>query len=126
MAIDPAAIRRLVEDIGDELVEWRRRLHQNPELSFEEVKTSRFVYETLESFGAGLELSRPTETSVLARLVGENPGRTIAIRADMDALPVQEETARELFGEEAVEAPAPTMGGRTSRLTSELLRRPSS
>lgn len=33
MAIDPAAIGRLVEDIGDELVEWRRRLHQNPELS---------------------------------------------------------------------------------------------
>ncbi len=92
MAIDPAAIGRLVEDIGGELVEWRRRLHQNPELSFEEVETSRFVYETLESFGAGLELSRPTETSVLARLVGENPGRTIAIRADMDALPVQEET----------------------------------
>jgi amidohydrolase len=92
VAIDPAAIGRLVEDIGDELVEWRRRLHLNPELSFEEVETSRFVYETLESFGAGLELSRPTETSVLARLVGENPGRTIAIRADMDALPVQEET----------------------------------
>ncbi len=53
MAIDPAAIGRLAEDIGDELVEWRRRLHQNPELSFEEVETSRFVYETLESFGAG-------------------------------------------------------------------------
>ena len=33
VAIDPAAIGRLVEDIGDELVEWRRRLHQNPELS---------------------------------------------------------------------------------------------
>lgn len=50
MAIDPSAIGRLVEDIADELVEWRRRLHQNPELSFEEVETSRFVYETLESF----------------------------------------------------------------------------
>jgi amidohydrolase len=92
MAIDTATIGRLVEDVGDELVGWRRHLHQNPELSFEEAETSRFVYETLESFGAGLELSRPTETSVLARLVGEKPGRTIAIRADMDALPVQEET----------------------------------
>ena len=71
-AIDTATIGRLVEDIGDDLVGWRRRLHQNPELSFEEAETSRFVYETLESFGAGFELSRPTETSVLARLVGEN------------------------------------------------------
>ncbi len=92
MDIDTATIGRLVEDVGDEIVGWRRRLHQNPEPSFEEVETSKFVYETLESFGAGLELSRPTETSVLARLVGEKSGRTIAIRADMDALPVQEET----------------------------------
>jgi len=92
MDIDTATIGRLVEDVGDEIVGWRRRLHQNPEPSFEEVETSRFVYETRESFDAGLELSRPTETSVLARLVGEKPGRTIVIRADMDALPVHEDT----------------------------------
>ena len=69
---------------------WRRHLHSNPELSFEEKETSRFVYDTLESFG-GLELSRPTPTSVVARLVGERPGRTIALRADIDALPITEE-----------------------------------
>jgi amidohydrolase len=72
------------------VVGWRRHLHQNPELSFHEEETSRFVYETLESFG-GLELSRPTPTSVVARLVGEKPGRTVALRADMDALPITEE-----------------------------------
>jgi amidohydrolase len=65
-------------------------LHRNPELSFQEVETSRFVYETLESFG-GLELSRPTPTSVVARLLGEEQGRTVALRADMDALPITEE-----------------------------------
>jgi amidohydrolase len=65
-------------------------LHQNPELSFEEEETSQFVYETLQSFG-NLEISRPTATSVLARLVGEKPGRTVALRADMDALPITEE-----------------------------------
>ncbi|HEX2728662.1 MAG TPA: M20 family metallopeptidase, partial [Rubrobacteraceae bacterium] len=79
-----------IRDIEDEVVGWRRHLHRNPELSFHEEETSQFVYETLESFG-GLELSRPTATSVVARLVGERPGRTIAIRADMDALPIQEE-----------------------------------
>ncbi len=76
--------------MGDEVLGWRRHLHRNPELSFQEEETSRFVYETLESFG-GLELSRPTPTSVVARLVGEGPGRTVALRADMDALPITEE-----------------------------------
>lgn len=65
-------------------------MHRNPELSFKEEETSKFVYETLESLG-GLELSRPTPTSVMARLVGIGPGRTIALRADMDALPITEE-----------------------------------
>jgi amidohydrolase len=73
------------------VIGWRRHLHRHPESAFEEVETSRLVRETLESFG-GLKLSRPTETSVLARLVGEGSGRTIAIRADMDALPITEET----------------------------------
>jgi amidohydrolase len=76
--------------MGEEVIGWRRHLHRNPELSFEEEETSRFVYETLESFG-GLELSRPTLTSVVARLVGEGPGRVVALRADMDALPIEEE-----------------------------------
>lgn len=74
----------------DEVVGWRRYLHRNPELSFQEEETSRFVYETLESFG-DLDLSRPTPTSVVARLVGEGPGPTVALRADMDALPIEEE-----------------------------------
>ena len=65
-------------------------MHRNPEVSYHEQETSRFVYETLESFG-DLELARPTGTSVVARLVGEGPGRTLAIRADLDALPIQEE-----------------------------------
>ncbi len=79
-----------IRDLEGEVVGWRRHLHQNPELSFREHETARFVRETLESFG-GFEVSRPTETSVVARLVGEGPGRTLALRADMDALPIQEE-----------------------------------
>jgi len=76
--------------VCDEVVGWRRHLHRNPEMSFQENETSRFVYETLESFG-GLELFRPTTTSVVARLVGQRPGRVVALRADMDGLPIEEE-----------------------------------
>nr|WP_307473748.1 amidohydrolase [Cytobacillus purgationiresistens] len=77
--------------MNSQVVNWRRHLHENPELSFQEIKTSKFVYETLESFG-NFELSRPTKTSVMARLIGTNPGKVLALRADMDALPIQEET----------------------------------
>jgi len=83
---------RLVStEAEQEAVAWRRRLHAHPELSFEEHETARFVEETLRSFG-GLELERPTPTSVVARLRGERPGKVLALRADMDALPIQEET----------------------------------
>src|ERR687885_2730451 len=80
----------LVDRIGTDVVGWRRHLHQNPELSFQEEQTSRFVAETLGSF-PGIEVSRPTRTSVLGRLSGGRPGQVLAIRADMDALPIQEE-----------------------------------
>ncbi|WP_157061861.1 M20 family metallopeptidase [Alicyclobacillus ferrooxydans] len=87
-------IHALVEQVTDEVVGWRRYLHQNPELSFEEDNTSQFVYDTLSKFG-GLELSRPTRTSVMARLKGHQPGAVLAIRADMDALPITEENTFE-------------------------------
>ena len=82
--------QQLINDMKDQLIEWRRHFHKNPELSFEETNTSQFVYETLKSFGE-LEVSRPTKTSVVARLMGDNPGQTLGLRADMDALPIQEE-----------------------------------
>ncbi|KKX52923.1 M20 family metallopeptidase [Brevibacillus borstelensis] len=83
-------LRRLVDEIQMEVIEWRRYLHRYPELSYQEEKTAQFVCDTLTSFG-GLELSRPTQTSVMARLRGARPGPVIAIRADMDALPIAEE-----------------------------------
>lgn len=80
-----------VTGITDKVVEWRRHIHQHPELSFEEKNTSAYVDSILKSFG-NLEVLRPTETSVLGILRGRLPGKTVAFRADMDALPVQEET----------------------------------
>ncbi|KPV44472.1 N-acyl-L-amino acid amidohydrolase [Alicyclobacillus ferrooxydans] len=84
-------IDALVSEVTDEVIGWRRHLHQHPELSFEEVNTADYVFERLSSFG-GLEITRPTRTSVMARLIGSSEGATLAIRADMDALPIDEET----------------------------------
>jgi amidohydrolase len=87
-------LNQLAEDTKEQVIAWRRHLHQNPELSFQEEKTSQFIFDTLQSFG-NLEISRPTKTSVVARLIGPEPGKTLAIRADMDALPIQEENTFE-------------------------------
>ncbi|MDP4163613.1 MAG: M20 family metallopeptidase [Bacillota bacterium] len=85
---------QLAKNVNDDVVAWRRHMHQHPELSFHEEKTSQFIFDTLTSFG-NLELSRPTKTSVMARLIGSKPGKVLAIRADMDALPIQEENSSE-------------------------------
>jgi amidohydrolase len=78
-------------ELRELVVQWRRHLHRNPELSFHEEATAQFVEDTLAGFG-GLELTRPTPTSVMARLVTGRPGPVLAIRADMDALAITEET----------------------------------
>jgi amidohydrolase len=75
--------------IRDTVIGWRRYLHRHPELSFHEERTAQFVYDTLSAVD-GLELSRPTATSVVARLRGEHAGPVLAMRADMDALPILE------------------------------------
>lgn len=71
------------------IIEWRRHLHENPELSFEEHETSKYIANILESFD-NIEVTRPTETSVLGILKGSKPGKTVAFRADIDAIPVPE------------------------------------
>jgi amidohydrolase len=89
--VEPSAVVR-------DAVAWRRHLHQYPELSFHEHETARFVRETLASFG-GLEIQTPTPTSVVARLRGARPGPTLALRADLDALAIQEASGEEFASE---------------------------
>lgn len=80
-----------VNRLYTQLIEWRRRFHQHPELSFQEFGTSKFVAETLRSMdGIDVETGIGVETSVVGTLTS-GAGPTIAIRADMDALPIQEE-----------------------------------
>ena len=75
---------------ASDVIDWRRHIHAHPELSYKEHATADFVVEKLTSFG--LTPERPTETSVTVLIEGRGPGRTVALRADLDALPLQEET----------------------------------
>ncbi len=82
-------IKEHAAGLAGELVKFRRHLHANPELSFQEVQTASFVTEKLRSFG--LEPIKMADTGVVASVHGQNPGkRTLALRADMDALPIEE------------------------------------
>lgn len=78
----------------ENMVKWRRHFHQNPELSFKEFATTDYIIEVLSQFPE-LKLERVAETGVVAVLEGASDGPTIALRADIDALPVMEETGAE-------------------------------
>lgn len=79
-----------IKNIETQLINWRRTLHANPELSFEEHWTSDYIVQELSKF-ENIEISKPTATSVLGRLEGAKPGRKIGLRADIDALPIKED-----------------------------------
>src|SRR5262245_46439417 len=73
-----------------ELVELRRDLHAHPELAFEETRTSAMVADRLRAAGLAVRTG-VGKTGVLATVKGGRPGKTVLLRADMDALPIQEE-----------------------------------
>ncbi|RLL47776.1 amidohydrolase [Oceanobacillus piezotolerans] len=82
---------KITEELRNRLSEWRRYLHQHPELSFQEVETARFVSSTLEKMpGMKVETQLGYPTAVVGEL-STGTGPVIAIRADMDALPIQEQ-----------------------------------
>ncbi|MFZ9499206.1 MAG: M20 metallopeptidase family protein [Bacteroidia bacterium] len=89
MATKTEALRRDAEALEKTLVSDRRHLHQNPELSFEEVQTSAFVQERLRDLNIPFT-SGIGGYGVVANLQGHRPGPVVALRADMDALPIQE------------------------------------
>ncbi|MNB97558.1 N-acyl-L-amino acid amidohydrolase [compost metagenome] len=83
--------RALIEDVNADVLLWRRHIHANPDLSFQEKPTADYIAAALATF-PGLELSRPRDNSVIAVLRGDKPGPVWALRADTDALPLQEES----------------------------------
>lgn len=79
-----------IEARKDQVIAYRRHLHQYPEPSFQEVETSQFIFDEMSKI-ENVEVTRPTETSVLVKITGGKPGKKIGLRADIDALPIQEE-----------------------------------
>ena len=84
-------IKETAQKYSDYVIEMRRRIHMNPELSTQEFETSKLVCEELDKIGVSYERIGELGTAVLATVKGALPGRTILIRGDMDALPVVEE-----------------------------------
>lgn len=84
-------IDNLIKRNLPEAIEARHYLHQIPELKYEEFKTSAFIAEKLKSFGCDVSTGIG-KTGIVALIDSGKPGKTVALRADMDALPIQEAT----------------------------------
>ena len=90
-SIESAQVEAAVEAVMPDVVLWRRDFHRHPELGFAEHRTAEVIADHLR--GLGLEVRTGVgKTGVVAILRGGRPGRTVALRADMDALPVEEAT----------------------------------
>ena len=77
---------------AEEIASWRQHLHQHPELQYDLPRTSAFVAEKLRSFGCDEVVEGIGRAGVVGVIHGARGGRTIALRADMDALPIVEAT----------------------------------
>jgi amidohydrolase len=89
-SVDLSQLRLEIRNLQPQLVEWRRHLHQKPELAFNENLTAEFVSQKLQQWGIEHQ-TNIAKTGIVAIIDSGKPGRVLAIRADMDALPIQEE-----------------------------------
>lgn len=90
LSVDTSRIRAEIQELQPQIVSWRRRLHQRPELGFREVLTAEFVSEQLSKWGIK-HRTGVAKTGIVAEIRGQKAGsKVLAIRADMDALPIQE------------------------------------
>lgn len=89
-SVDLPRVRSAIHSLQPQLVEWRRRLHQRPELGFQEHLSAEFITSKLQEWGIEHQTGI-AKTGIVAQISGSQPGPVLAIRADMDALPIQEE-----------------------------------
>ena len=86
---DYAAVAAAADDLNAEVVEWRRHVHEHPELSNREFETADYIARHLQALGMEVKTG-VAHTGVVGILKGGKPGRTVALRADIDALPITE------------------------------------
>src|SRR3954467_9451344 len=86
-----AAVAAAADKVEPKVVAWRRDFHQNPELGNREVRTAKIVAAHLRSLGFDEVREQVAHTGVVGTLKGGKPGPVVALRADMDALPVTED-----------------------------------
>ena len=91
-------IRALADDGFDETVRLRRQIHRRPELAYEEHETAALIADTLREMGAETQTD-VARTGVVAHVEGGRPGPTVALRADIDALPIHEATGLDFASE---------------------------
>ncbi len=89
-SVETSKLRLEIRSLQPQLVTWRRYLHQHPELSFREQLTSTFICQKLREWGIEHQ-THIAQTGIVATIDSGKPGKVLAIRADMDALPIQEE-----------------------------------
>lgn len=110
LAVDMSKeINAATERIMPRVVEWRRHLHQYPELSNREFKTAKYVEDHLRRLGLEVKTG-VAKTGVIGILRGAQPGATIGLRADMDALPVTERTPVSFASKEKAQYNGQTVG----------------
>ena len=79
-----------VKDVEEKIIDMRRHLHENPELSSQEFETQEYIMEQLDELGIPYE--KVGTTSLVGHIKGAKPGKTVALRADIDALPIIEQS----------------------------------
>ena len=82
-------VKELVEKFYPHAVEIRRQIHQNPELGYEEVKTTALIKSELASYGIEVQELPELKTGCTAIIRGGQPGKTVGLREDIDALPLR-------------------------------------
>ena len=93
------SVQPIIEKYLPEVIEFRHDLHRNPELGYEEIRTSQKVAQRLEQQGQFDLQTDIAQTGIVATLGADKTGRAIALRADMDCLPIEEQSGKEWSSE---------------------------
>ena len=85
-------LMKMLEERSAEMIDVRRHLHENPELSFQEEKTAQYIIDFYDGKDVEIQTNVGNGYGIIVTIKGAKPGKTIGLRADFDALPIVEET----------------------------------